>query len=92
MSFKINEKVVCIARFENTGNQPNVNDMVVINGLETEDDILYLIIDGYKYDTDGSEQAFIATKFRKLDYQFAEDLLSRICKQVADEDIEVMFE
>lgn len=83
--FKLHEKVVCIKEFDEPGNQPQINEMVVIDGFEIMDNELYLIINGYEIDTDGIPQAFIFYKFRKLDYQFAEDLLNKISLEVSRE-------
>jgi len=82
--FEIGEKVVCIHNFKEEGHNPKKGEIVTIIEFDTEGE-LCLVLDGYYFDVDGEPQSFYFKCFRKLDHQFAEDLLEEITKQVKEE-------
>lgn len=65
--FKLYERVVCIAPFDEPGNDPRVGETVTIIyfDLEQEDGEVYIQLLEYPCGFDGEEQSFISTKFER---------------------------
>ncbi len=80
--FEIGEKVVCIKEFPTCLNGPKKHEIVTIHNFNLE---VFFILSEYLFDSDGMNQAFLNTHFRKLDRQFTEDLLEKITKEVKRE-------
>jgi hypothetical protein len=79
MNFKVGEKVVSLRDWDEGTNNPKKNEIVTIQAIEEEDG--YLTLAEYLFE-DGEEQCFNPKYFRKLDYEFAENLLAQIKQEV----------
>jgi len=91
-NFKIGEKVVCI----DDTNQNNhtlktigfvkINEIYTIKGFSSEGGLLLEELSGGFW-FDGEEAGFKITRFRKLDYQFAEDVCAELIADAKRETI-----
>lgn len=85
--FKVGQKVVCIAKFNNAdGCEPHVGEVVTFVGLH----YYYsnrIIIKEYLYAKNGERQCFDISKFRPLDETFAEEVLENIKQQIEEEEL-----
>ncbi len=97
--FKIGEKAVCIDHFEFReddaiiGNKfPVKNEIYTIRGIFIDHEGTYLVfeelINPFVHYADASgECQFNSAKFRKLDHQFAEDVIANIIEKVREESL-----
>ena len=97
--FKIGEKVVALKtfrfdshEFENGVRHPVKNEIYIIRTIEFQEGEVCLRFEeiinpelGYENGNDWGEVHYVAYEFRKLDYQFAENLLEKIMKEVVEE-------
>lgn len=83
--FKIGEKVVYIGGDKNDiFNRPKQNEIVTIDGIDIDGD--YSCV-GYRYSKRGIPQYFNEKELRRIDYEFAENVLSNIVKEVKKEEL-----
>lgn len=80
--FELGEKVVCIHNFKESGNSPSKNEIVTIKRFHNDNDktSVFLVLEEYRFDSDGTEQGFLQIHFRKLDRKFTADLIESLCK------------
>lgn len=83
-NFKIGEKVVFVGdlhKLSDTIILPKINEIVTIDGFSmVNKGSLY--IKEYMLNTEGITQSITSDSFRKIDYEFAENLLKEISKSV----------
>jgi len=94
--FTANEKVVCIHTFQDQGDaqygvvHPVKREMYTIRTISVVNGLVYLRFHELKnpvlnYATGPDECQYWDERFRKLDYQFAEDVIANIKEQVNTE-------
>lgn len=83
--FEVGEKVVCIFDFKSSNNKPKIQEIVTIESIKECHGNVFLNISEYLFDSDGKEQCFLSTGFRKLDHSFAEELLKELSLYHAEE-------
>ena len=92
-NFKVGEKVVCIGinnvciKSGKTFKHPNINDIVIIRGIESYNNNIYLFFEEYPRIFLVEDLGYEAFNFRKLDHQFGEDVIAEIIKQVKEESL-----
>ena len=88
-NFKVGEKLVCVEPV----NELVKNEIYTVRGMyistyDPSQTVLYLegIIGEYSY-LHKKEIGYRASRFRKLDHQFSEDVIAEIIKQVKEESL-----
>jgi len=86
--FKRGEKVVFIGGFviDQETIQPKKNEIVIVDGFSSVH-LGNLYIKGYRFAKDNAPQSFRIENFRKLDYEFAPNLLAEISEAMKREEI-----